>query len=52
VLKRGKGEIPHNKQAGEGRSGSTHPETRSKKACKISGGRKTAQERGEDPLPT
>jgi hypothetical protein len=29
---------------------STHPAIRSRKACKSGGGRKTPQERGEDPL--
>jgi hypothetical protein len=45
---RGRG-IPH-KWAGEDRSGSTHPATRSRKACKSDSGRKTPQERGEDLL--
>jgi hypothetical protein len=48
-------EIPHgtvNKPAGEGRSGSTPPATRSRKACKSGGGRKTPQERREGPLLT
>jgi hypothetical protein len=29
-----------------------HPVIRSRKACKCGGGRKTAEERGEDPPPT
>jgi hypothetical protein len=49
--KSGGGEIPHNKPAGESRSSGTCPATRSGKACKSGGGRKTPQERGEDPLP-
>jgi hypothetical protein len=52
VLKKGVGEIPHNKLAGEGRSSSTRPATRSGKACKSGGGRKTTEEREEDPHPT
>jgi hypothetical protein len=33
--------------------GASHcPVIRSRKACKSGGGRKTSQERGEDPLPT
>jgi hypothetical protein len=35
-----------------GRSSSTCPAIRSRKACKSSSGRKTPQEGGEDPLPT
>jgi hypothetical protein len=37
--------------AGEGGSGGACPATRSGKACESGGGRKTPQERGEDPLP-
>jgi hypothetical protein len=54
----GKGILPGtvNKQARPGRRGSSEsggvrPATRSRKACKSGGGRKTPQERGEDPLP-
>jgi hypothetical protein len=47
VPKRREGEIPHNKLAGEGRSGGTHPATRSRKAYKGGGGRKTPQEKGK-----
>jgi hypothetical protein len=42
----GGGKISHNNLAGEGRSSGTHPATRSRKACKSGGGRKTPQERG------
>jgi hypothetical protein len=52
VPKREGGEIPHNKPVREGRSSGTHPATRSGKACKSGSGRKTPQEREEDPLPT
>jgi hypothetical protein len=56
VPKREGGEIPHrtviNKLAREGRSGGTHPATRSGKAYKSGSGRKTPQERGEGPLST
>jgi hypothetical protein len=43
------GEIPHNKPAAEGRSKGIHSATRSGKACKSGGGRKTPQKRGETP---
>jgi hypothetical protein len=53
---RGGEAIPHgtvNKQAGrEDRSSGTLLAIRSRKAYKSSSGRKTPQEKGEDPLPT
>jgi hypothetical protein len=45
-------ELYINKLTREGRSGGTHPATRSGKACKSSGMRKTPLERGEGTLPT
>jgi hypothetical protein len=54
----GKGILPRtvNKQAGlagEALAGAgVHPATRNGEACESGGGRKTPQERGEDPLPT
>jgi hypothetical protein len=47
----GGGESLTSQLAGEGRSGGTRPATRSGKACKSGGGRKTPQERGEDHFP-
>jgi hypothetical protein len=45
------GEGNPSQDAGQGRSRGTHPATRSGKACKSGGGRKTPREMGEDPLP-
>jgi hypothetical protein len=49
----GKTHFPHELQTNmpAGRSSSTRPAIRSGKAGKSSSGRKTPQERGEDPLP-
>jgi hypothetical protein len=44
VLKRQGGKFPHNQSAGEGRSSSTDPATRSGKACKSGmGGNSTGE---------
>jgi hypothetical protein len=54
----GKGTLPGTvnkqaRQAGEPLAGAeAHPATRSRKAGESGGGRKTTQERREDPLPT
>jgi hypothetical protein len=51
VPKRKEGKSLTSQLAGKGKSSGTCPTTRSRKACKSGGGRKTPQERGEDPLP-
>jgi hypothetical protein len=51
VPKRRGGEILHNKLAGEGRSRSTRPATRSGKLVKVVVGGKLHRRGGEDPLP-
>jgi hypothetical protein len=44
-------ELKINRLSRKGRSSSTHPATRSRKAYKSGSGRKAPQERGEAPLP-